>query len=114
MNYTKEKMYEWQRRHRRRNKERLLEYLLVHPCVDCGEPDPIVLEFDHVTGEKRFQIGDAVSGSTRSWSLIFSEIEKCEVRCANCHKRKTCRQLGHTSKNSRVVADGGGFEPSMT
>lgn len=74
-----------------RNRGLILEYLKTHPCVDCGETDIIVLQFDHIRGEKRFQISSAVY--TKKWHLIEDEIKKCEVRCANCHKRRTTKQL---------------------
>jgi hypothetical protein len=65
-------------------------YLAAHPCVDCGEADVVVLDFDHVRGEK---VG-VVSVLIRKGSLsaIKAEIEKCEVRCANCHRRVTHRR----------------------
>lgn len=66
-------------------KQTLYEYLLEHPCVDCGETDPVVLEFDHVRGEK---LADITRMGDRSGAAIQAEIAKCEVRCANCHRRK--------------------------
>jgi hypothetical protein len=71
----------------------LLEYLRAHPCVDCGETDVIVLEFDHIAG-KSFQIAPALPD--RFWSDILIEIAKCEVVCANCHRRRTARRGGFT------------------
>jgi len=72
----------------------ILSHLRSNPCIDCGEPDPIVLEFDHMSHfDKRFNIGDSVSGNY-SLNSVKSEIEKCEVRCANCHRRKTYRDFG--------------------
>jgi len=39
--------------------------------------------------------------SNRSWKYILKEIEKCEVRCANCHRRRTAQQLGwHKTKRT--------------
>ena len=70
----------------------LIEYLQTHPCVDCGETDIVCLEFDHVRGKKRGNIGSILGDVC--WAVIEEEIAKCEVRCANCHRRKTNRQRG--------------------
>ena len=69
------------------------DYLSTHPCVDCGESNPIVLEFDHVQGQKRMAISEMC---TRGYSIqsIALEIEKCVVRCGNCHRRKTSTERG--------------------
>tara|TARA_R110002012_G_scaffold11908_3_gene53318 strand:+ start:3025 stop:3381 length:357 start_codon:yes stop_codon:yes gene_type:complete len=55
------------------------------PCVDCGELNPVLLEFDHVRGDKYRCISDMVMGSY-SIETIQKEIDKCDVRCANCHR----------------------------
>lgn len=69
----------------KRNKEYIKNYLSSHPCIDCSEDNIIVLEFDHVKGEKE---NDIATGVNRAWSIekLQKEIEKCEVRCANCHR----------------------------
>jgi hypothetical protein len=79
------------------NYELLIQFLRAHPCVDCGENDVLVLEFDHVAG-KSFQITAAIT--YRSWSDILIEITKCDVVCANCHRRRTAQRGGW----ARVVA----------
>lgn len=68
----------------------ILNYLLTNPCIDCGETDPRVLEFDHVRGQKERALSEA---SRAGWSIekIKKEIDKCDVRCSNCHKRKTAK-----------------------
>lgn len=82
----------------------ILGYLSSHPCVDCGESDPIVLEFDHVSGIKKQSISFLIS---RHYSLktIQNEIDKCKVRCANCHRRKTYKTLG-SYRNSKILDEG--------
>lgn len=70
------------------------KYLAEHPCTGCGETDPIVLEFNHRDPKtKVHNISDMI---THFWSLksIMEEIEKCDVLCANCHRRLTAQQFG--------------------
>jgi hypothetical protein len=82
-----------QKRYRKRNAELLRRYLLARACVDCGETDVRVLEFDHVCGRKVENIGTMCAQGC-SWQRIMEEIAKCEVRCANCHRRRTAGQFG--------------------
>jgi 5-methylcytosine-specific restriction endonuclease McrA len=74
------------------NRKLLYDYYFSHPCIDCGEKDPMVLELDHIK-DKDMAVSKAVG---RGWSKerILAEIAKCEVRCANCHRRKTAKQQG--------------------
>lgn len=67
----------------------ILDYLKSHPCFHCGESDPIVLEFDHLRN-KRKNLSHMIGGSD-SIDSIKKEIEKCQVLCANCHRRKTAK-----------------------
>lgn len=75
------------------SRRRLAAYLTDHPCVDCGQLDIRVLEFDHVRGDKRDDIARMIEMSY-SWPAIEIEIAKCDVRCANCHRIKTCERGG--------------------
>jgi hypothetical protein len=86
-------LYKAQKRHRIKVRKLLLEFLSLKSCIDCGENDPIVLEFDHKSPNKKFkQISSMLSGHY-SWDSVLKEIKKCEIRCANCHRRKTYLQF---------------------
>lgn len=70
-------------------------YLMRHPCVDCGERDSVVLEFDHVPdrASKSAGVGELVRRRAR-WAELRDEIRKCDVVCANCHRRRTAKRSG--------------------
>ncbi|MGH9199497.1 MAG: hypothetical protein ACRD1T_27675, partial [Acidimicrobiia bacterium] len=78
-------------------------YLREHPCVDCGESEPVLLDFDHVR-DKDCEIATMIRAG-RPWADIEREIAKCEVRCANCHARKTARQDGWYKLDSARAID---------
>jgi hypothetical protein len=78
------------KRQRAVNHAFIVEYLRAHPCVDCGETDIVVLEFDHLRDKtanvSRLIVGNAIR-------RIEEEISKCDVVCCNCHRRRTSRRL---------------------
>lgn len=79
-------------RRRGEGRELIRRYLETHPCVDCGESDPVILEFDHLR-DKRAAVG-VLRGSAAACPVLVEEIEKCEVVCANCHRQRTARRAG--------------------
>ncbi len=76
------------------NKQWLLEYLLEHPCIDCGESDPIVLEFDHRDASTKVAAVSTLARGGYSLRAVQREVAACDVRCANCHRRRTHDQRG--------------------
>ena len=75
------------------NQEKLWTFLADKHCTDCPETDPLVMEFDHVRGNKRSSISRMLRHCL--WSTILTEIAKCEIRCANCHRRRTVQSGNH-------------------
>ena len=70
------------------NRQYVADYLATHLCVDCGEDDLVVLDFDHVRGKKLGNVSEMWRAQC-SWQKLLDEIAKCVVRCANCHRRVT-------------------------
>ena len=81
------------RNHRNRKKtaKKVYDYLRQNPCIDCGEGNPVKLEFDHQR-DKEIEVGTLLRHGY-GWDRIKKEINKCEVRCANCHRMKTAKDF---------------------
>jgi hypothetical protein len=87
------------------NRALLLAYLLARPCVDCGQTNPVMLDFDHRDpATKRGNIGFIVA--RKPWHLVLREVEKCDVRCANCHMRRTAGQQNWRKARGEPIPQG--------
>jgi hypothetical protein len=80
----------------RRNLEYLHGVLSAAACRDCGCAELVVLDFDHV-GPKRANVVELARRGS-SLEALKAEIARCEVRCANCHRRRTA--LRRTSRTA--------------
>lgn len=75
------------------NRGKIFEYFKSNPCVDCGNDNRIVLEFDHRDDVNKIGgVGEIVSKGC-SWKKVKEEMDKCDVRCANCHRIRTAIQF---------------------
>lgn len=79
--------------YKNRNKMFLFDYLKTHPCVDCGEADLVVLEFDHRDPLTKLEGLSKLANGCCSLENLIEEVKKCDVRCANCHRRRTAKQF---------------------
>jgi len=100
---NKEKLYEAQKKHRIKVRTKLFTLLNTKSCIDCGEKDPIVLDFDHKDPKSKFKSVSKLLSGHWSWKSVEAEISKCEIRCANCHRRKTYIQQKSWGKTKPVI-----------
>lgn len=75
------------------NRQFVYGYVKSNGCLDCPEKEPCCLDFDHVRGEKRENISIMIN-SGFSLQSIKDEIDKCELRCSNCHRKRTSKDQG--------------------
>jgi len=76
-------------RNKARHKERrdLIWERKSAPCADCGVMyPPWVMQFDHVRGKKLKHVSKMMGHKV---GTIRSELDKCEVVCANCHAERS-------------------------
>ncbi len=105
----KERSFLRNEKQRDKNKRYVNEIKSKSECIDCGENNPLVLDFDHVKGDKVMAVSDMI-GSAYSLAAIQREIEKCEVRCSNCHRvvtherRKINQQQKKECKNQSQLS----------
>ena len=81
-------------------KSRVTTYILnvlkeSNGCVDCGEDNLLVLEFDHREPNIKEYGISKLRTKKIPWDLFVAEIDKCEVVCANCHRIRTAKTFGN-------------------
>jgi hypothetical protein len=77
-------------------------YLLTHVCVDCGEADIRVLDFDHRADAKKKADVMRLAQQGYSVAIIMAEIAKCDVRCRNCHAKVTYERMGDNWRSALI------------
>lgn len=74
------------KRYKDRNKKFYKEYKKGLKCQICGENHSACLIFHHRNpNEKEFMIANSVT--RMSIKCLMKEVAKCDVLCANCHKK---------------------------
>ncbi len=71
------------------NRRKYFDLLNSSKCIDCTENNVATLEFDHIDPKTKFRSVGKMVKEGYSWKKIEEEIKKCEIRCANCHRKKT-------------------------
>lgn len=105
------RLLEKRREHYRNNKESYLERARKRECemkkfvidlknagsckeCDASYPDePWLMEFDHRDQTTKSKAISAIVKSG-SWKKLHEEIDKCDLLCVVCHRRRTAKQLG--------------------
>jgi len=92
--------FEWRRKTRnarkryiyKRRQHWLRKYKEAKGCQHCGyKENAAALQFDHMDRQLKYQNVSRLI--VRSLSVLFSEIRKCRLLCANCHMIQTYKEV---------------------
>ena len=74
----------WEKQHEK--KRQILLDARIGGCIVCGETHSACLDFHHRNG-KTDKLGDIGRIRRFSTERLLAEIAKCDVLCANCHRK---------------------------
>lgn len=72
------------------NRKKMIEYLQARGCADCGNKNPIVLDFHHL--KNKYKNISALLAQGAFWDRILQEAKKCIIVCANCHRIRHAKE----------------------
>jgi len=84
---NKEQEVKVRKNYQENQKQKYIEYKKTLKCINCNETRWYVLDFHHKNNDKEFDVSSMAVGRC-SWEKVLSEIKKCDVLCANCHREK--------------------------
>lgn len=90
MAYVRPKGY-YNKRHMayRVEKRKKLDALKISQgCDNCGERDPVCLDFHHIDPSTKTYTISRLYAGTWGWDRILQEIALCKILCANCHRKE--------------------------
>ena len=86
----KNRTRKYKKKARTESKVLIAQHKATHPCVDCGQKRPNLLEFDHIepVGSKHPRIPHLLADPKK----LAREMLLCEMRCKRCHAIRTSGQ----------------------
>jgi len=86
--WNKEKQDEQRERHRQKRREWYHDLKRERGCKLCDEDEPVCLDFHHTSDDKKASVGTLATGGYAK-ETVLEEVEKCDLLCANCHRKVT-------------------------
>lgn len=80
------------------------------PCSDCGGSfPPVCMDYDHRDPHTKTREISRILSRGASWASLRTELDKCDLVCANCHRIRESRRRETAPDNpelSRKEGDG--------
>jgi len=71
------------------------------PCADCGEKFPYyVMDFDHLDEQTKRSNISKLMNERCTLQFLKDELAKCELVCANCHRKRTFQRRDATKPSN--------------
>jgi len=87
-----------------RKSQKFLEYIRqTYKCVKCGEDQACCLDFHHIDPKKKRVTLTTITNCTAAF--IISEVERCALLCANCHRKIHANIISLCDQDSIKLTD---------